>query len=334
MHCKLLEHVADAIVGLKDRFTLGMRSIACYAGAGNSFEEAEKDIKFHHRLNISHMTIRKLCNEEAPKMEEWFEQSQEVKSEFVAAAGNVEVTIDGTIVNTTEGAREVKVCIMSKRKLGKSALPEEWGTRTLPSVETKVAFAAVIECKKKKKWVNQWRSRLQLGSTGDISALGDGAVWLWNIIREVFGKVRECLDVYHGLENVSDTGKVLYGEGTETYTKWYEAATMEFLESGFDEIEKRLDGLEQEKLSVKQKESVRLLRGYLGNQRHRLCYRERLAEGRAIGSGQGEGACKHLIGARLKQTWAKWLPERLNRMATLCSIRYSNQWEKYWMQAK
>ena len=30
-------------------------------------------------------------------------------------------------------------------------------------------------------------------------------------------------------------------------------------------------------------------------------YRERLAEGRAIGSGQVERACKSMIGARLKQ---------------------------------
>ena len=65
-----------------------------------------------------------------------------------------------------------------------------------------------------------------------------------------------------------------------------------------------------------------------------LCYRERLAEGRAIGSGQVEGACKNLIGKRLKQTWAEWKVENLNHMANICAIRYGEQWKNYWKQAK
>ena len=162
----------------------------------------------------------------------------------------------------------------------------------------------------------------------------DGAPWIWNIIKEVFGGVRECLDVYHGLEHVSNTGKVLYGEGTEAYKQWQSETTREFVKSGFEEIEKRLNLLEGEKRTEKEKEALRLLRGYLENNRGRLNYRERLAEGRAIGSGQVEEACKHLIGKRLKQTWAKWKVERLNQMAILCALRYSKQWENYWIQAK
>ena len=61
----------------------------------------------------------------------------------------------------------------------------------------------------------------------------------------------------------------MYGEGTEAYKKWQEETTMEFLESGFDEIEKRLDRLEKEERTDKEKESLRLLRGYLENNRER-----------------------------------------------------------------
>jgi hypothetical protein len=59
-------------------------------------------------------------------------------------------------------------------------------------------------------------------------------------------------------------------------------------------------------------------------------YRERLAEGLAIGSGQVEGACKNLIGARFKQTGAKWKRENVNRMAKLCAVLYSHQWKIHW----
>jgi hypothetical protein len=204
----------------------------------------------------------------------------------------------------------------------------------LPDVLSRVAFASIDEKGSFQTRVNHYRSLLRVGSTGDISALGDGAEWIGNIIRDVFGKVRECLDVYHALENLSKTGKVLYKEGTEEYQQWLESTKWELLESGFEKIEKRLDELdgvfnEDETLM---KELIRL-RGYLENHANRLCYRERLSEGRVIGSGQVEGACKSMIGRRLKQTNAHWLVERLNQMAVLCSVHYSDLWKKYWTQA-
>jgi hypothetical protein len=41
-----------------------------------------------------------------------------------------------------------------------------------------------------------------------------------------------------------------------------------------------------------------------------------------------------MIGKRLKQSGARWNVDRLNEMAVLCSVHYSELWEKYWMQAK
>ena len=150
----------------------------------------------------------------------------------------------------------------------------------------------------------------------------------------MFGKVRECLDIYHALENLSKTGKLLYKEGTEDYQQWRESTKWELLESGFEKIEQRLEELEKEFAgSTVEKNELLRVRGYLENHRSRLNYRERLLEGRVIGSGQVEGACKSMIGRRLKQTNARWNVDRLNEMAVLCSVHYSDLWEKYWIQA-
>ena len=72
------------------------------------------------------------------------------------------------------------------------------------------------------------------------------------------------------------------------------------------------------------------LANYLGGHRDRLAYAERLANGRPIGSGLIEGACKNYIGRRLKQTGARWLVPNANRMATLGSLAYADQWSDYW----
>ncbi len=46
--------------------------------------------------------------------------------------------------------------------------------------------------------------------------------------------------------------------------------------------------------------------------------------------GQVEGACKHMIGRRLKQTGARWRIRRVNRMAYLCALFHADQWRTYW----
>ena len=77
-------------------------------------------------------------------------------------------------------------------------------------------------------------------------------------------------------------------------------------------------------------QSVENLVAYIGSHQDHMNYRLRLSQGRSIGSGQVEGACKNLIGHRLKQTGARWTKARLNKMATICAIRYSDHWSKYW----
>jgi hypothetical protein len=328
-----LECPVDAPLGLEANYTVGFRLLAVRAGSQGSYEKAEEDMRVWRGLEISRETIRMLNHKEAPKVKQFVEKSSEVPKDFIAAKGNVELTIDATKVNTLQGWRDMKIGIFIKRLLGEGVDISYWDKRNrrmLPDENACVAFAAIMEKDLFQQYVNDYRSRLHVGSTGDISVLADGADWIWNISRDVFGGVRECLDVYHALENLSKTGKVLYKEGTEEYEQWRESTKWELLESGFEKIEKRLDELEKKFAddSVEKKELVRL-RGYLDNHRSRLGYRERLWEGRAIGSGQVEGACKSMIGRRLKQTNARWDVDRLNEMAVLCSVHYSDLWEKY-----
>ena len=335
--CGQPEYAADASIGLEVDYTVGFLFLAVRAGSRGSFEEAQEDMKVWRGLEVSRETIRMLCHQEAPKIKQFVEESVEVSKDFIAAKGNVEITIDATKVNTLTGWRDMKIGIFSKRLLGEGVEISYWDKRTrrmLPDVHARVAFASIEEKDLFQKRVNAFRSLLQVGSTGDISALGDGAEWIWNIIREVFGKVRECLDVFHALGHLNDTGKALYKEGSEAYDQWKESTKWELLESGFEKIESRLDELDKEVQGKDERESLRKLRGYLDNHRERLGYRERLAQGRAIGSGQVEGACKSMIGKRLKQSGARWDEDRLNEMAVLCSVHYSDLWQKYWMQAK
>jgi len=69
------------------------------------------------------------------------------------------------------------------------------------------------------------------------------------------------------------------------------------------------------------------LRNSLSPHAHHLHDTERLHEGRGIGSGQIEGAPKNLIGRRRTADAARWRTRRVNRLAGLCSLAYSHQWD-------
>jgi hypothetical protein len=40
-----------------------------------------------------------------------------------------------------------------------------------------------------------------------------------------------------------------------------------------------------------------------------------------------------VVGRRLKQTGARWKVRRVERMAALCAVLASDQWETYWASA-
>jgi len=150
--------------------------------------------------------------------------------------------------------------------------------------------------------------------------LGDGAKWIWNI---VFGKTEECLDIYHGAEHISDCGKIVFGESA-VRTEWFERMRLVLISEGFAGVERELDRL-RVGLNEKQLGAVDSLLEYLRTNAQRLPYRERLAAGRAIGSG--------LVGKRMKQTGACWRLPRANHIAILCAVLYSHQWKAYWKKS-
>ena len=144
----------------------------------------------------------------------------------------------------------------------------------------------------------------------------------------MFGKTDECLDVYHAAEPISDCGKILFGE-TQSKTEWFARMRNVLLSEGLGGLERELSSL---KVGLKEShvKSVDSLLDYFRGNAGRLDYCGRLSEGRVIGSGLIEGACKNLVGRRLKQTGACWRLERANRMARVCGVLFSHQWENAW----
>lgn len=222
----------------------------------------------------------------------------------------------------------MKIGIFSKRDVGEPATPEDWDSRSLPAPKVRIAFAAIEQSEDFGRRWKAWRKRLGLADTSAITVLADGAKWIWEEQVKHLRDANGVLDIFHALQHIAATGKVLHSDATANQ-QWCEQAKGILLQTGYSGLEEFVQQ-DLATLTDSQQASVNGLLDYLAPHQHHLHYRDRLAHGQSIGSGQIEGACKNLIGKRLKANAAQWKVRRINRMAGLCSIMYTQHWNTYW----
>lgn len=306
----------------------------CLAASSWSFARASDHLREFCGLQVSPGTVRNVCHAEASKVEGWQRNAPQAGEKFAKSPGEIEFFTDGTCVNTMQGWKEMRVAVFAKRQRGTAVTPEAWDERKLPAVEARVAFAAIESAD---EFAARWprvASRIGIRGRDRIDVVADGARWIWDRVSTYWPAAEGALDIYHALQHVAATAKALHGEGTPETTRWNDQARCALLAEGYAGLQRLIEHTQPIAVRAAQRDSLSALDAYFRpHQARRLNYAQRLAEGRVIGSGQVEGACKHWIGHRLKQTGARWRIDRVNRMATLCSLKYTHQWDAYWATA-
>ncbi|GHT19778.1 hypothetical protein FACS1894189_8720 [Planctomycetales bacterium] len=299
-----------------------------FAVAKSSYETAAFQLKEFGCITVSHQTVSNLVSSLSDEVQSKLANNAGVRQAFQEAKGDTEFTADGAFIHIrnedeTHCWMECKVAGFTKRERGRSALPHEWDSRELPKPTVNMAMATLDKIDEFTERCKEFRCHLGVG--GGVSVLGDGAHWIWNLSPKLFGNAAECLDIFHAAERISGCGKVLFPDSDIQRKSWFEDKRMLLLRKGFCGVNAELvqeykSGLYDEE----QQSAMSSLQNYLFNHRHRLSYSERLFEGRAIGSGVVEGACKNLVGRRLKQTGACWRQRQAEKMTVLCAALYSN----------
>jgi hypothetical protein len=307
------------------------RRLLVLAGSTWSFDQASVKLKELCRLSVSNDTIRAVCDEEGQRVDQWMRKDDASVSPLQSAAGDLEFSSDGTSVNTTEGWREIRLSVMSRRPAGAAALPKEWQDRVLPQTTARLAWAQIADCRRVgARWEAMFR-HAGVARDAFLSVIADGAKWIWEqaATRLPGANAQWCVDVYHVSEHLHACGKAMLGEGAAA-RQWARGRLMELLEKGGPGFLEQLDQITQEQTCVVRREALCRLRYYLSDIRDRMWYRQRLAAGLAIGSGLIEGGCKNVLGARLKLNSARWRIRRAEHMAHLRCLQYSDLWDRYW----
>jgi hypothetical protein len=329
--CEMGEYAADDMLGLDGSLSKQARRLVCFFAAAGSFARACACLKEACGWSISDETIRLACYQEADRIQQWVDADERAYQGFLQAAGQIELQIDAAKVNTTDGWRDVKIVIYARREPGDPATPQQWDQRDLPEPSARVAFARVEEAEPFGERLGDWTERLQI-DTSAVSVLGDGAEWIWNLSARHVPGARHCLDIYHSSEHLSDAAKALFGAESEEAKQWLEQARAGLLKDGWWGLCEQVGKTLQEQ-GEPAREAMEELLGYFSKHTTRLNYCARLYAGQSIGSGMVEGACKNVIGKRLKQTAARWKLDNVQKMAVLCCCSYSDFWIPYWTAA-
>lgn len=304
--------------------------MATLAGVHQSFRHAATLLEQLAGWTASHESIRQACYRLSAELARQQQASAPEIDAFRQAEGQVEFQTDATTVNTVTGWRDMKIGVFAKREPGQPATVEEWDKRDLPSPTGRVAFAAIeeIELFAPRWW--PWAERLGVEDQDRLSVLGDGAEWIWEHAEVQFPNREEVLDIFHAGEHLSELAKAGCGEGTTEAARWLKEARSALLERGYDGLCAYVASSTEwvpNRAGLEAAASGEL--NYFCGHRGRLNYAQRLRNGQPIGSGLIEGACKQMIGRRMKQTGAQWVVVNANRMAFLCSLAYSDSLPLY-----
>jgi hypothetical protein len=303
------------------------------AGVSQSFRHGSALLERLAGWGACHEVVRQACYRQADQASGRREASAPEVEPFRQAPGLPEFQTDATKVNTRDGWRDMKIGVFAKRRAGKPAPAAQWDERRLPAPTARLAFAAIEEIGTFAPRWRVWAERLGL-TDQRLSVLGDGADWIWGHAALQFGDWQGTLDIFHAGEWLAKAAKAGCGEGTAAAERWLREARQALLEDGYAGLcayaqdsagwvpnRAGLEGALPEVLN------------YLCGHRDRLNYAVRLRQGLPIGSGLIEGACKQLIGRRMKQTSAQWTVRNADRMALLCSLAYADSLPLYFTAA-
>ena len=158
-----------------------------------------------------------------------------------------------------------------------------------------------------------------------LCAIGDGASWIWNRVREIFPTIKEILDFYHCSEYIHDLANEQYGKGTRDAQEWVEATFARlfhnmatYVIAGIKRMNPRSNEAEKKIASV-----VR----YLSNHKERLNYGAARRAGYHIGSGAIESANKFIGHVRLKRSGAWWYETNANNILKLRCAKYNGTYD-------
>lgn len=248
------------------------------------------------------------------------------------------IGVDGALVHIRdEGWKEVKVAVVFEyeRPASQSQSAEisepEAAEPIIIWAQSYCACLGEVERFEPLQWAEA--SRRHLPQAWEQVAISDGAEWIRRLYERNYGSATAVVDWYHAMEHVWSAGRLVCGEKGPHLANWVKRREKALWTGQVHEVV-RLIRAEATELSGEPQQKLLTEAAYFERNARRMQYQEFREEGLPIGSGMVEGgACKALVGDRLKGAGMRWSRPGAQAMLTLRAELFSQRWEDAWRLA-
>jgi hypothetical protein len=327
--------------------TSGLAKLLALTGIGHSYDESPKWLDAFLLFSVSENTVRS----ETEKMgalqgqieEELIRKSQDETylQERQRDPGKIVPRLYGTM-------DAAKVRIEPRRRKGKAPEKhEDWRdmkvlcwfeAEKVPSAQRSARhrekvernhvplrakniqyFADITEADNFGKLLWATGCSLNADMSPELVFLGDGAVWIWNLVDHYFPSAIQIVDWYHAEEYLENVAKAAFSSPSER-SNWLEQVTQALWDGEVEKVIRACSALDQSC------DEARKAVSYFFNNIERMRYDQFRANELMIGSGTVESGCKQIVTQRLKLPGAQWIVSGAVQTAKARTAWLSGSW--------
>ena len=299
----------------------GLAKACCLLAVDDSFEQTSRKMVQLFDQKVSPNTIERLTHRVGTVL---LQQADQALIDFQTSRcipqsqrtpKRLYVCADGTTVHEKEGWRESKLGTLY------------WGNERRPRESCYLGRFDTSEIFGWHLWLEACRCGLR--EADEVVFLGDGAPWIRNEKRKHFGRATFIIDWYHASEHLWDCAKVLFGEGTQAAEQWVKQRESWLWDGQTRRLLNDLQEQHKQHRGRKRQELAGLHR-YIRDNEQEMRYDVFRTQGYDIGSGAVEGACKCVVGKRLKQSGMIWKRTGSSTILALRVAWLNQRWEQLW----
>lgn len=166
-----------------------------------------------------------------------------------------------------------------------------------------------------------WASGVHLKAdlSPELIFLGDGAVWIWNLVTRYYPNAVQIVDWYHAEEHLEKLAAVAFPE-FQARANWLEDAVQALWEGQVEQVIQACEAL------ATTCSEARKAAQYFSTNAERMRYDRFRSAGYMIGSGSVESACKQIVTQRLRLPGAQWIVEGAVQTAKARAAWLSGEW--------
>jgi hypothetical protein len=154
----------------------------------------------------------------------------------------------------------------------------------------------------------------------ELIFLGDGAVWIWNLVAKYYSNAIQIVDWYHAEEHLEIVASAAFPPGPDR-TNWLAGVTQALWDGQVEQVISACEAL------ADACELARKAVHYFYTHAERMRYDRFRAAGYMIGSGTVESGCKQIVTQRLKLPGAQWTVPGAVQTAKARAVWLSGQWQ-------